>query len=110
MHPDDAVLSEKDSPCDAVLELADVARPVIRGEKLYGWGADPCDVTVVDLGILFDEVIGEERNVAFAFSKRRQVDGKDVEPVVEILAESPLLDRLLKVRVRRGDDAHVNTA
>src|SRR2546427_7074389 len=41
-------------------------------------------------------------------AERGNVKGDDVEPVKQVLAEVALLDLLLQVLVRRGDDAHVH--
>ena len=41
-------------------------------------------------------------------AQRREVDLDDAQPVVEVLAESPLGDELLQVAVRRRDDPDVD--
>jgi hypothetical protein len=56
------------------------------------------------------EVIGQKRHVIHPLPQRRDVDREHVEPVVEILAETPRPHRLLEVPVRGGDDAHVHLA
>ena len=43
-----------------------------------------------------------------ALAERRELQGDDVEAVVEVLAEVALRDALLEVAVRGGDDAHVD--
>ena len=45
-----------------------------------------------ELGELLDEVLGEQRNVLDPLAQRRQGDRKDIQSVVEIAAEAPLLD------------------
>ncbi len=58
---------------------------------------------------LGQEVRDEERDVFAAVAKRRQDDrGNDVQPVVEILAETPGGDLLLEILVGRREDAHVD--
>ena len=44
------------------------------------------------------------------FAERRQLDLDHAKPVVEILAEAPLLDGLLQVAVRRRDDSDIDGA
>ena len=51
---------------------------------------------------------GEQRDVGRALAQRRHLEGDDVEPVVEVLAELPLRDHLLEVAVGRRDDADVD--
>src|SRR5438552_3380619 len=53
-------------------------------------------------------MVGQERNVFDALAKRRQFDRENVEPVVEILAELALFDRLLEVAIARGDHTNVD--
>src|SRR5512144_13915 len=38
----------------------------------------------------------------------RQDDGKDIEPIVEILPKAPLLNRPLQILVGGGEDANVH--
>ena len=49
-----------------------------------------------------------QRNVVLALAQRREKDVDDVQAVVEVLAEPPVLDHLPQVAVRGGDDAHVD--
>ena len=53
-------------------------------------------------------MFGQGRDVAPPRSERRKLDPHDVQPVEEILAETPLRDELLEVPVRRRDDSHVH--
>src|SRR3989454_12039265 len=62
----------------------------------------------VALGELADEVGCEEHQIVAPLGEGRKPDGHHREPVVEVLAEPPLGDRLLEVAVRRGDQAHVH--
>src|SRR5690606_32834884 len=51
---------------------------------------------------------GEQRHVAPPLAQGRNVDGKDVEPVVEILAKCPVAHRLAQVAIGRGNDADIH--
>ena len=63
--------------------------------------ADPDHETV-------HEEVHEERDVLGAIAERREMDGEDVESVVEILAEGLFLDRFQQVAVGGGDDADID--
>ena len=54
-----------------------------------------------------EEVIGEQQQVGLPLAQRRHEDREHVQPVVQILAERPVLNRLLEILVGRGDEAHV---
>ena len=59
------------------------------------------------LVVLRQKVLREERNVLAAIAQRRQVNPDDVDPVEQILAETPVGDELRQILIRRGDDADV---
>src|SRR6478672_2780606 len=79
-------------------QLADVARPRVGHEGLERGVVDAGDALVV-LGVeLLDEAGDEQRDVLDPLAERRHREGEDVEPVVEVLAEGPVLhgrDRVL---------------
>ena len=50
----------------------------------------------------------QDRDVLRPLAQRRDGDGHDLEPVVQIAAEGAGSDLLLEVRVGGGDDAHVH--
>ena len=52
--------------------------------------------------------LDEERQVARAIAKRRDVDLEDRDAIVQVLAKPPGVDIRAQVAVRRGDDAHVD--
>src|ERR1051325_11978581 len=62
-------------------------------------------VTVPELD---EEVIRQNRNVFDAIAQRRQRDAYDVQTIVEILAQVLVLDRLTRIAVGRGHEAHVD--
>ena len=52
--------------------------------------------------------MGQQGDVPVPVAERRQHDGDDVDPVVQVLAELAARDRLAQVSVRRRHDAHVH--
>jgi hypothetical protein len=48
------------------------------------------------------------RDVLLALAQRRQVQGHDVQPVEEVVAECPLAHRGAQIRVRGGQHADVD--
>ena len=55
-----------------------------------------------------DEVTHEKRNIFRAFAKRWDLNGENVEAVIEVAAEGALGDKLRKILVRGGDDADIH--
>ena len=60
------------------------------------------------LGEPADEVGDQERDVLGAFAQRRHPNREHVQPVEQIGAKGALLNHLLEVLVRRGDDSHID--
>ena len=54
------------------------------------------------------EIVDEQRNVLPAVSQRWQIDGDDVQPVVEVLAEPALAHQRGQVAMSGGDHADVD--
>ena len=100
-------LRERHRALDAVLQLADVARPGVREQLLGGVALDARLTLCGDRGEALQEVLREKQDVAPARAERRHVNAHDVDPVEEVFAEALLLDLGLEVAVGRGDDAGV---
>lgn len=54
------------------------------------------------------KAVGEHRDVLAAFPQGGHFHADHVEPVVEILTETPFADFLAQVAVGRGDDPHIH--
>ena len=50
---------------------------------------------------------GDQRQVVDAVAQRRQVDREDVEPIEQVFAQLAPGDRLVRIAIGRGEDAHV---
>src|SRR5437016_7327285 len=90
-----------------MLELADVPRPGMTHERLHHVGRDVVDATTELLGVLRDVVAHEERDVLGPLAKGREIDRKDVQPVVQVGAEPFLFHELLERAVGCGDDPDI---
>src|ERR1700722_5915424 len=55
----------------------------------------------------FQKMRSEYRNVVPAFAQRRDFQGKNAQPVVQIRAEPPLTDEAIEVVIGGGNDAHL---
>src|SRR3954469_24890955 len=84
---------------DRVLELADVAWPMVAGEHVDRRRRDPPDAAGVLARELLEEMIDEQHQVGFSLAQRRNEDREHVETVVEILAERAGGNRPLEILV-----------
>src|ERR1035437_4788951 len=100
--------SQDDGPFDHVLQLPDVARPVVAKEN------PPALIRKVLGGATMlarspnQEVVGQEQNVVPPLAQGRDVNGHNVESKEEVFAEFLSLDALLEAAVGGGNDAHVH--
>src|SRR4051812_820597 len=92
---------------DRVLELANVAGPVIAGEHVDRRRRDPPDAAGVLARELLEEMVDEQDQVGFSFAQRRDEHREHVEAIVEILAERAGGNRPLEILVGRGDQPDV---
>ena len=93
-------------PAHQILELADIARPVIALEPLDGRRLEALRRQTLLLGDA-EEMAHEVGNVLEPLAQRRQPQRHDVQPVEQILAEQALVDLLLQVAIGGGDDADI---
>jgi hypothetical protein len=99
---------EKNSALHEIFELADVAGPGIVREGVHGVGGNVLDGFVEAAADFLDQVANEEGNVLATLAQRRDVDGENVEAIVEIAAEGALGDEPRKIAIGGGDDANVH--
>jgi hypothetical protein len=93
---------------ERVAQFADISRPRVAHENVEHFRADAADVLAV-LGVdVAQDVLDEKGNVLFVFAKRRQVNVKDVQAEVKVLAQLAAADGLLRIFVGGGYDAHVD--
>ena len=93
---------------DDVLQLADVARPVVFLQQIQRLGGQLEVGLLVFLAVLLEEVLDQQRDVVLALAQRRQLHGDDVQPVVQVLAELAFVHHVAQIDVGRGDDPDVD--
>ena len=100
---------QDDGALQDVLELADVAGPVVA-PRASASRRQGC----VSIRLLSardrppHQVLDEQRDVLAAIAQRRERDREHVEPIVQVAAEAALAHFLGQIAVGRGDDAHVD--
>ena len=91
-----------------VLELADVARPVVVDQQPERALRELADLLADLLRQALDEGVGEQGDVLAALAQGRDADVDHVEPVEQVVAERAGRDRLLEVDPRGRDHPHVD--
>ena len=101
---------EDNHRADDVLQLANVAGPVIGEQRRLGLGSERAQGLPVLTREAVQEIAGDQQHVALALAQRRQLHGHDVQPVEKILAEPSCDDLRLRIAVGRAHDAHIGRA
>jgi hypothetical protein len=107
-HAQHVGVRERRRLAQAVLQLPDIARPVValeRGQRrLRQRQAGPPGLD----GRLVQDALGQQPDVLAARAERGQLEHQTLEAEVEVLAEPSLGDAPLEVAVRRRDHTHVD--
>src|SRR5262249_24422922 len=90
------------------LQLAHVALPLMREECPQGGGREPLLPTLQPFACDLEEMLDEQRQIAFALPERRKNDRNDVQTVEEVFAKAPFPNLCLEILVRRRDDPDVD--
>ncbi|EWS52847.1 hypothetical protein X551_04363 [Methylibium sp. T29] len=93
-----------------VLELADVARPVVGQHRVDRAAGEAAHAPAVALVELVQEVVHEHRDVLAPLAQRRHPHRQHVEAEEQVLAEAAGLDLLAQVQVAGRHHAHVDLA
>lgn len=103
-----SVAGKNDGALNDVLEFPDIARPVVGNERRQSLVRDVRDGFADPVGERFDEVPHQGHDVVAPFTQGRQVNGKDIQAVVEIAAEFITPDQLTQIAVGGGDNPYVD--
>src|SRR5690348_4811063 len=105
---DEVLVAHNGGALKSVAQFADVSRPGVAHENVEHFRADAADVLAV-LGInVAQDMLDEKGDVFFVFAERGQVNVKNVQAEVKVLAQLAVADGLLGIFVGGGDDAHVD--
>ncbi len=55
-----------------------------------------------------DDAAGDQRDVLGAFAQGRGLQAKNIQPVVQVLSETPAPDRVAQILMGGGDDPDVD--
>src|SRR5262245_184771 len=91
---DAGAIREDDQPLDEVAQLAHVAWPIVLEKQRHGRRRDfERSLTVLGTG-LGGKVLDQGGEVLLVLAQRGELEGDDVQPIVEVGAETPVFDLL----------------
>src|SRR6059036_175444 len=103
----DRSIGERDRLAETVLELADVAGPVVPLERAQRRLRERRTPARLGAGVL-QEANRQWSHVLAALAERRQAEHQALQAEVEVLAEPTLRDAALEGPIAGGDDPHVH--
>ena len=93
---------------DVVFQLAHVARPIVRLQRLDHLQRQLRRVPAVLFAVAFQEELTQGGDILAPVAQRGQADRNDVEAIVQIVAKSAGLDFVLERLIGGGNDARVH--
>src|SRR6266851_3505493 len=99
---------EDHCPFDLILELADVARPIVLLKQIQGGGIELTDLFLLALACDRQEPSRQQWYVAPSRAQRWKLDRENSEAVVEVGAKSARRDRGLEIAVGCREYPHVD--
>src|SRR5205809_3162564 len=101
-------LAEHHRPLEGVLELADVAGPVVGEQRALRVFRERLRLLVALLGDAAQELLPQDLDIVAPVAQWREMNGDHVQPVVQVGAETAALDVVLEVAVGGGHDPDVH--
>src|SRR5215469_10738333 len=88
----DVTITKRRGPLDGILQFPNVAWPVIRGQDLHSLLCNLERETGLCACFILQKRSNQQRNVLTSLPQAWQLDGDDVQAVIQILAESSFFD------------------
>ena len=100
-------IGEDDCTLDRILELPNIARPIVAGQREHRVFSKAVDRLVVFICIQLQEVHGQKLHVVLALTKRRNSNIDDIQAIEKIFAKALLFDFLVQIFVGRSENPDV---
>jgi hypothetical protein len=80
-------LAQNHGTLNNILEFPDIAAPLMRFEFFQGRRCELSCFAPESLSEFLDEIAGNQSDIVTAFPQRRYLDGKDMDPAIEIISK-----------------------
>lgn len=104
----DFTVVENDDVAHDVLQLADIAWPVICEQDTFGVRGEVAEGAAFLVGIGAQKMQGDRQYVVLAITQRWQVQRDDMQAVEKVFAKTAFLDLVARIAVGRADEAHID--
>src|SRR5208282_3181109 len=96
-RPQERLIFQDHAPLDGVLQLANIARPVVSKNKTAGVFGDATNRLLESAVVALNEKVHQWKDVFLALSQWRNEDRNDGQPVIEILTKLAVAHRLFQI-------------
>src|SRR5580658_735540 len=103
-----AIARQNNRTFNQILQFADVARPGIPLEGSHGFWMDAIDLLTHAAAENLHEMRHKRGNVFAALAQRGKNDGKDIQTIVQIIAELTASDHLDEIPIGCGHQPNVH--
>jgi hypothetical protein len=108
VQPQHLPLRKNDRTLDDILQLADIAGPVVLLQQRRLLPRQRQRPMAEVLAGLFEKMRCELNDIIASFAQRGHVKREDAEAVVKILTKAPVCNSLLQIAIGRGNDANID--
>src|SRR5208337_1579150 len=102
-----AVIGDEDGSFDDVLEFSHIPRPFIIHQHIHGFGRYLFDLLSHFEAISFKIVIHECTDVFLPLPERRNLQGYNVDAVIQVFAKAPSLNGCFQILIGSRDEPYV---
>src|SRR6185369_9069813 len=95
-------------PLNCILQLPDIPRPPISCKHLQSPWVDHRKISRKVSAVYFQEKLDQSRYILTPLPQGRDMDRKDIQPVIEIFPEGSALNRFFKITVCGGDNPDID--
>ena len=95
---------------NGIFKLANIPRPGVVQKNTHGMLGDPRNVFTGFTVLPIDEMSRQKWDVFFTFYERRQDNGKDFQPIVQIISKMSLLDAAVKIPIGGRHNSYIDLA
>src|SRR5258705_8581436 len=95
-------------PLDDVLQLPNVARPVVADQQVERFPADGVEMSAEPARVALHEILHQHRDIVFPRAEGWHFDQKYIQPVKQVLTETASRDRRGQVTICGCDEAYLH--
>jgi hypothetical protein len=107
LWPDIITILQYQDLLDYMLELPDIAGPGIGHHHVHGLLGESINLIIALMAVFVKKILHEQGDIFRALTKRWDMDGHDINAIIEIIAKGASLNGLGQVVIGGGKNANI---